>query len=321
MRNLGTALCSRCEGVQLGLYFQEERHVIRRASGFLGPAQDATVLCSLAGLHATSGACALCGLIMQALCMRWGPEMWMTADEYIEWANNELGLEANSPIYLYSYLFAEPRYGGGSETSPPSSHQAEKTIRSAFRLGIALRGPSENNRPYLDHAGDIQLLSTNPFLDESWETFRGRIVDSVRANIQLAREWIDECEQRHGDLCETARRGGDVAYPRLVPRNLRVIDVDSMCLVLLPGGGKVHCAKLLLGSIDPAFYHGHVKPGGASSPWRHPNRMGKAPRRNSGCNRLCPRNWPAVPMGRCAVHSPGRRQGQRGADFPDGSGI
>ncbi|KAL2833010.1 heterokaryon incompatibility protein-domain-containing protein [Aspergillus cavernicola] len=197
------------------------------------------MLCSLADLHATSGTCALCGLVMEALLRRWGPGQWSTADEYVEWAKNAPGLDASLQIYLFSFLFAEDRYGGAkTPPSPPNHYQNKALTRPAFRLGVALRGPSDENIPYLDHAGDIQLLSTNSLIYGSRASFLGRIINPDRANIQLAREWIDECEQGHGDLCETAGRGDDVAYTRTAPRNLRVINVNSMCLVLLPAEAK-----------------------------------------------------------------------------------
>lgn len=210
---------------------------MRHPSGFVGPAGDAMVLCSLADLHATSGTCGLCEMIMEALLRRWGSDPLSTADEFLEWAKKVPDLDAGPQIILYSYLFAEDRYGG-AETSPPSNYQNEALIWHAFRLGVALRGPSDENRPYLDHAGDIQLLSTNPLTRGSTAAFQGRIINPDCANIQLAREWLDECEQSHGDLCEMASGGGDVAYARMAPQNLRVIDVHAMCLVLLPTKAK-----------------------------------------------------------------------------------
>lgn len=190
------------------------------------------MLCSLTDLHATSGTCALCKLVMEAFLRRWGPDQWSTADEYIEWAESAPGLDAKPQIYLFSYLFADDRYEGAKMLPKAALN------RPALRLGIALRGPSGENRPYLDHAGDIQLLSTNSLIHGPRAIFHGRIVDPDRTNVQLAREWIDECEQGHGDLCETAGGRDDLAYARLAPRNLRVIDVNSMCLVFLPAEAR-----------------------------------------------------------------------------------
>lgn len=174
---------------------------------------------------------------MGALLRRWGLEGESTADNYVEWANDAPGINRNPQIYLYSYLFAEDQ-ALGSRKLPPNNNQNEILTKRGFRLGIALRGQSDTNRPYLDHAGDIQLLSTSSSLPSTRLTFHGRIVDPVRANIQLAREWLDECEHGHRDLCEKAARVDDVAYTSKAPRNLRVIDVNSMSLVLLSQEAK-----------------------------------------------------------------------------------
>lgn len=239
MQNPGTLLCSACQAVELASYFQEERHAKRQPSGFIRPARDATLLCSLANLHAKSGAYALCALVMEALLRRWGPDNMFTASDYVEWAKTAPGLEADPQIYLYSYRFAEDGYGG-AKTSPPNNSRSE-TARPVFRLGIALRrmaGKNVPNVPFLDHTGDIQVRSTSSLIREPGTTFHGRILDPYRANIQLAREWIDECKQGHGDLCERASRGDDVVPVGLAPRNLRVINVNSMCLVWLPAEAK-----------------------------------------------------------------------------------
>lgn len=237
MQESRTILCSRCEEIELASYFQKEMHVLRQPSGFVGPARDAAMLCSLTDLRKTSDTCVLCGLVMGALLRRWGLEICSTADKYLEWANDAPGLDGNPQIFLYSYLYAEDQ-SLGSKASGPNIDLNEGLIRRCFRLGIALRGKSNQNRPYLDHAGDIQLLSISPPLRGSRLTFHGRIVDPVRANIQLAREWLDECEHGHGDLCGKTAHLDDMDYTSKAPRKLRVIDVNSMSLVLLPREAK-----------------------------------------------------------------------------------
>jgi hypothetical protein len=174
---------------------------------------------------------------MGAMLRRWGLERWKTEDSFVESANGFPELDGNPQIYLYSYLFAEDR-PLQTKGSPPDIDPKEGSIRRCFRLGIALRGESYINRPYLDNAGNLQLLSTISKLHNPRLTFHGRIVDPVRVHVQLAREWLDECRHSHGEICETAAEEGSVAYISKAPRNLRVIDVNSMSLVLLPNEAK-----------------------------------------------------------------------------------
>ena len=278
------------------------------------------MLCSLADLHRTFDTCTLCGLLMGALLRRWGPERELTADNYVEWANDAPGINSNPHIYLYSYLFAEDQ-ALDSTTLLPNINQNDILTKRGFRLGIALRGQSDQNRPYLDHAGDIQLLSTSSSLPSTRLTFHGRIVDPVRANTQLAREWLDECEHGHGDLCEKAARVDDVAYTSKAPCNLRMIDVNSMSLVLLSQEVKYIVLSYCWAQSTRFFTTNKTN-------------VEDLQMRNSlwGVWDLLPAtiqdaidfvrgNWPRVPMGRCLMHSPRRREEQRGANFADGSGV
>ena len=248
MSNLTGNLCYKCSKIDLNQYFREELHVLRQTSGFVGPASGAVRLCSLMELHTTSDTCAFCGLIIAALCKRWEPENWTSPEDYIDWAHS---LDDVSSVYLYSYLYAEdpPR---DAVILPPKDANDSRTRRS-FRLGIALRELSEHNRPYLDHAADIQLLSNSSCHIGLGSSFYGRVVNSARANLQLASKWLNECENSHQGLCETAARGDGVAHTRMPPHNLLVIDVNAMSLVLLPQRSKYVALSYCWGQSNRHF--------------------------------------------------------------------
>jgi hypothetical protein len=241
-------LCSKCSKIDLAQYFREELHVLRQISGFVGPAPRAVRLCSLTELHTTSDTCAFCGLVIAALCKRWVPENWTSPDDYIDWTDT---LDDVSGIYLYSYLHAEDPPRDAVISTPKDAYDSR--TRRSFRLAIALRERSEHNRPYLDHAADIQLLSTSSCHIGSGPTFHGRVVNSARANLHLASEWLDECENGHQDLCEIAAGGGNVAHAKTAPHNLRVIDVNSMSLVLLPQRSKYVALSYCWGQSNRHF--------------------------------------------------------------------
>ncbi|KUJ13989.1 uncharacterized protein LY89DRAFT_736992 [Mollisia scopiformis] len=160
-------------------------------------------------------------------------------------------LDDVSGIYLYSYLYAEDPPKDAIISTPKDANDSR--TRRGFRLGIALREQSEHNRPYLDNAANIQLLSTSSCHIGSGPTFHGRVVNSARANLHLASEWLHECENGHQGLCETAARGDNVAHARTAPHNLRVIDVNSMSLVLLPQRSKYVALSYCWGQSNRHF--------------------------------------------------------------------
>ncbi|KAL8808869.1 MAG: hypothetical protein Q9200_003933 [Gallowayella weberi] len=248
MSNLTGTLCFKCSEIDLAQYFREELHVLRQSSGFVGPAPGAVRLCSLMELYTTSSTCAFCGLVIAALCNFWEPQNWTSPNDFIEWAH---ALDDVSGIYLYSYLYAEdpPR----DALTPIPKDANDSGTRRSFRLGIALRERAERNRPYLDHAADIQLLSTSSCHIGLGSSFYGRVINPARANLHLASEWLDECENGRQGLCETTARDGNVAYTRIAPYNLRVIDVNSMSLVLLPQRSKYIALSYCWGQSNRHF--------------------------------------------------------------------
>ncbi|KAF2026735.1 hypothetical protein EK21DRAFT_73610 [Setomelanomma holmii] len=68
--------------------------------------------------------------------------------------------------------------------------------------------------------------------------FHGRRLDPSRADMALARRWLNECEWEHNGLCKTSL-GIQILHTNMKrPLELRVVDVQSMCLTTIPLGGR-----------------------------------------------------------------------------------
>ncbi|KAF8854543.1 HET-domain-containing protein, partial [Acephala macrosclerotiorum] len=82
-------------------------------------------------------------------------------------------------------------------------------------------------------------------------SFYGRIVNRPRTNMDLAKSWLEECVNLHGSLCENPGKSND--YERTAPQDLRVIDVQYMCLVMLPPGSRYIALSYCWGSSNQHF--------------------------------------------------------------------
>lgn len=167
---------------------------------------------------------------MGALCRRWEPEQWRTPKAYFRTLARRVKRPA---IYLYSYLYME------DDTREIHSLQEDNDfddseVPKSYRLGISVRAPSTQTTPYLDHAGIIQLLSTSCELFGVQSRFYGRIINTDRADIPLAKQWLAECTNEHGLYCESSSWNIANAYTRSRPEGIRVIDVKRMCLMPMP---------------------------------------------------------------------------------------
>lgn len=161
--------------------------------------------------------------------MRWNRDEWISAQEYVE---QSIENGSDPGLYIYSFLFADNNADPSGTT--PSNLQCDLSLfQRAYRLGVGLRPPTDKIIPYLDHAGDIQLLSKSIEDSGGHALFHGTIMDSTRANVRFAKEWIMECESRHRGLCEKQSLNIVDAHLVMPPEDLFAIDVQRMCLVLL----------------------------------------------------------------------------------------
>ncbi|KAK4197804.1 heterokaryon incompatibility protein-domain-containing protein, partial [Triangularia verruculosa] len=154
-------------------------------------------------------------------------------------------------------MFAEHR--GTTQAPPPSPITAVLEKKQAvFRLGIGVKAapPGWNGDGHamdLLFTADIQLLAPSSVPDQ---TFYGRTMDPVRVNMQLARSWIDECEDSHSAQCETLvsknTPEGSV-YTSFPPHSLRVINVKSLSLSQLPKNAKYVALSYCWGQSNRHF--------------------------------------------------------------------
>jgi Heterokaryon incompatibility protein (HET) len=92
--------------------------------------------------------------------------------------------------------------------------------------------------PCVEHAGDIQVSASSAACLGKERLFHGRALDSGRANIRLAREWLNLCESEHGEICQCPATELQDATSPASPKDLLVIDVQRMCLCHMPEGSR-----------------------------------------------------------------------------------
>lgn len=228
-------LCSECKKLNIAQYFQQEIHVQKEESGFVRPSEQAIRLKSLSEIYNTADSCDFCRVVLGALCKRWNPERWPSLDEYWNYITSYV---KDPAIYLYSYLYAEDDHFKDSN-SPSGDDREGSTVRRCYRLGVGLRAPTDRSIPFIDHAGVIQLVATSCGLIGTHPNFCGRIINPSRADLALAKLWLQECNHVHGRLCESPSwdDGSDILIRPSVS-DLRVIDVERMCLVSIPEGSR-----------------------------------------------------------------------------------
>ncbi|KAI9743485.1 MAG: hypothetical protein M1818_002798 [Claussenomyces sp. TS43310] len=207
---------------------------------FAGPNPDAVRIGSLVEIHSASQSCTFCNLVLAALCRNIYLYAWTDPDIYVKRLIERFKVEAlgDPVVYLYSYLYAEDPPNGIKTASNSKRNDPEDSRKPAFQLGIGLRRLTSDTqtRPYLDHAAVINLVASSGRSFGIGPDFYGRIIKRTRANMDLAKSWLEECVNFHGSLC--ARWGGSSDYEMIAPQDLRVIDVKQMSLVMLPPGSN-----------------------------------------------------------------------------------
>ena len=232
MATNSSGLCSVCANIDLKEYFRREIHVQRVENDLVSPNQNALRLGYLVDVEKRSESCSFCRLIIEGLCKRWTPSEWVTREVLLDTDRTE-GIKKE--CYIFSYLYADNR--GQNAASVDSLFEARDS-QQAYRIGIGTRAPTDGRAvPYLDHAGDIQLSAISAAQFGMPRLFHGRGINSERANMCMARDWLSECESHHKQKCSLPAMGiGEPASPS--PRDLLVIDVLRMCLCQMPHGSR-----------------------------------------------------------------------------------
>ena len=210
----------------------------------VGPGPDAVRIGSLAEVYSASQSCAMCKLVLVSLCRKRSLRNWTDPNVYVKRIAGKHQLE-DPAVYIYSYLYAE-------DPSRSITNDPEALSKRGFQIGIGLRRvPSDHHRPYLDHAATINLVSSSAESIGIGPEFYGRILNRVRINMNLAKSWLYECATCHGALCE--KPGMSSGYEIAAPQHLRVIDVQQMCLVILPPRSKYVALSYCWGSSNRHF--------------------------------------------------------------------
>ncbi|KAL9096757.1 MAG: hypothetical protein Q9165_001245 [Trypethelium subeluteriae] len=224
-------------------------HCQKNEHGFVGPNEHAVRLKSLREVYSTVDTCDFCTLVLNALCKRWEFEEWQTSTEYRDRMERIL---KHPEIYLYSYLYAEDDLFDDGD-SPLGDERQGFPVHQCFRLGIGLRACTDQNVRVIDHAGVIQLVDKSCSFINAHPNFYGRLINRSRPDLQLARLWIAECKTRHQELCESLPWNINKDEPRQEVLDLRVIDVERMCLTWIPKGSKYVALSYCWGDSSNRF--------------------------------------------------------------------
>ena len=216
-------LCSVCANVDLKEYFRREVHVQWTLHRFVSLNQDALRLGYLKDIEKRYESCVFCRLIVEALCK------WITQEEL-------LGTDLKrKECYLFSYLYADNKVlNAASVNSLVRSGESQR----AYRIGIGVGALTELSMPYLDHAGDIQLSAISAAQYDMSRLFHGRVIDTRRVNMALARDWLSECETDHKQKCSLPGTTTEGSASPAGPRDLLVVDVLLMNLCRMPHGSR-----------------------------------------------------------------------------------
>ncbi|RFU27678.1 hypothetical protein B7463_g8678, partial [Scytalidium lignicola] len=121
---------------------------------------------------------------MSSFCKRRSPAEWCNPEEFMRQSYDE---SFGEQCYLYIYLCAS---NDGTVSTLAKSQVELGASQRAYRIAIGLRPLQDPIIPFLDHAGDIQLLGTYAAQIGDSDLFFGRVVDPIKANIGLAQDWL-----------------------------------------------------------------------------------------------------------------------------------
>lgn len=223
-------LCSVCANIDLKEYFRREIHARWIIDGIVGPSQDALRLGYLEDIEKRCESCVFCRLIIEALCKRWAPSKNITLQELLNLY--ETDDQTKKECYLFSYLYAD---NSGSNAALVDSLSKEKDSQRAYRIRIGVVAPGDEIAPIIYQVGNIQLSATSAAQHGMPRFCHGRVLNPKRANIGLARDWLNECETHHKQRCSLP---DDAIGGSAPPRDLLVVDVLRMNLCRMPPGSR-----------------------------------------------------------------------------------
>lgn len=124
------------------------------------------------------------------------------------------------------------------DTSQGSLCDERDDTQRAYRIGVGPICPSDDTGLTSDHVGHIQLSAISAIQYGMSRLFHGRVFNSERVDMGMARNWLDECETHHKQKCTLPDMTiGGSATPA-GPRDLLVVDVLRMNLCRMPRGSR-----------------------------------------------------------------------------------
>lgn len=154
---------------------------------------------------------------------------------------------------IYSYLYAKDPATSAVAASYSKRHGLNDTARQGFQIGIGLRKVTteDPNRSFLDDAAVINIATPSAETIGVSIQFCGRIKSQIRASMNLVKNWLEECINMYGALCEKPGLSHD--YETITPYDLRVINVQYTRLVILPPASKYLALSYCWGSSSRHF--------------------------------------------------------------------
>ncbi|KAI8934136.1 hypothetical protein NX059_008891 [Plenodomus lindquistii] len=203
-------LCSVCRTVPIAKLFSTECTRER----------DAKDLGQLEDILRTSDECELCAAVVASFQAQ---QPWTKAgiEKTLKRMQDDNG---GTNVWLYSYIVLKEV----GDSAP--------ILRVAVSTQLPDKGPEDNNFHRRTHAGDLQLMESSAKQLKMLAKGRGRVIAAV-ADLSLARAWVDECLQDHGNLCSlpSSDASGDESEG---PVRLKAVDVKERRVVYLPSGAQ-----------------------------------------------------------------------------------
>ena len=221
-------LCSVCAGIDLKEYFRRDIHVHRIGTVHVRPDRDALRLGYLEDIEKRCESCSFCRLTIEALGKRWAPSTWDTRQELLD-------RERKIECFLFSYVYADYR---GSNTTPADSLCEGKDLQRVYRIGIGVQASTDEGVRRWDHAGDIQLSAISAAQHGMPRLCHGRVFNSERVDMGMARDWLSECETHHKQNCALPDMATGGSASPAGPQDLLVVDVLLMSLCRMPHGSR-----------------------------------------------------------------------------------
>ncbi|KAF2728152.1 hypothetical protein EJ04DRAFT_504562 [Polyplosphaeria fusca] len=197
--DITAGLCNICSEIDFESYFRSEIHRGSAEFGLVRETEDALPLGNRMQIRQKASDCSFCALVEASL-------------EFSFLAPGE-----DARCVMLSYCC-----GYGSNRQHPAHR-------------IRIRATSKA-RPTFFFWGDIQLLGEDAHTMGFSPQYHARAMPFDRFDINLGREWLKTCKERHGDLCRIPGRTPEEKVPSSQPTHLYAIDLNNMRVCELPEG-------------------------------------------------------------------------------------